>query len=118
MENIAKILPSIGALDEEITIQAATETRDSYGGKVETWANEETVFARVEYPSTGSKEKDSADQETSFLRVNFTVRYRGNLSAKKRVIYGTQICDILYIRPLGRQRYEVINCEMREESTV
>lgn len=119
MENLSKILPSIGAMDEEITIQSVTETRNASGEQVLTFAEYATVLARVKWPDAGTKETYSADQQTAFRKIVFEIRYDEtlNMRQKWRVLYrGVEICDIIGIGTLGRDRFTVLTCQMREET--
>lgn len=118
MENLSKILPSIGAMDEEITIQSYTESRNASGEQVLTFSDYVTTLARVQWPEAGMKETYSADQQTAFRRIVFWVRYDSAINEKMRVIYGgVNICDIIGIRTEGRYRFTIITCQMREETT-
>lgn len=117
MENIAKILPSIGAMDEEITIQSYTESRDASGQQVLTWATYATLLARVQWPEVGLKETYSADQQTAFRRLVIWVRYDSAIDEKMRIVYRSQYLDIIGKRVEGRDRYTVLTCQMRENET-
>lgn len=104
-------------MDEEITIQTYTESRDAAGGEVLTWSTYATLLARVKFPSTGMKETYSAGEQTSFGRVEFTVRYDPDINAKMRILYRQiEICDILNVDTVGRDRYNIITCQTREET--
>lgn len=103
-------------MDEEITIQSATVSRDASKQQVTTWGTYATVLARVQWPETGLKETYSADQQTAFRRVIFWVRYDSVIDEKMRVVYRSQILDILGKRVEGRDRYTVLTCQMREQS--
>ena len=119
MENLSKILPSIGAMDEEITIQKCTATRDASAQEVLTWSTYATVLARVKWPDSGIKETYSADQQTAFRKIVFEMRYDSTLDMRQkwRVLYRqVEICDILGIGTLGRDRFTVLTCQMREET--
>lgn len=119
MENLSKILPSIGAMDEEITIQTYTESRNASGEQVLTWETYATLLARVKWPDTGMKETYSADEQTAFRKIVFEIRYDPslNMGQKMRVLYRQiEICDIIGIGTLGRDRFTVLTCQMREET--
>ena len=103
-------------MDEEITIQSYTESRDAAGGEVLTWSTYATLLARVRWPVTGIKETYSAWQQTAFGRVEFTIRYDSAINEKMRIIYRGEYLDIISIDVLGRDRYNVITCQSREES--
>lgn len=108
-------------MDEEITIQTYTESRDAAGGEVLTWSTYATVLARVRWPVTGQKETYSAGQQTAFNQVEFTIRYDPSIpvmpNEKMRLLYRQiEICDIIGITELGRNRYLLISCQRREET--
>ncbi len=120
MENLSRILPSIGAMDEEITIQQCTATRDASAQEVLTWSTYATILARVKWPDSGMKETYSADQQTAFRKIVFEIRYDSalNMRQKWRVLYRqVEICDIIGIGTLGRDLFTVLTCQMREETT-
>jgi SPP1 family predicted phage head-tail adaptor len=119
MENLSKILPSIGAMDEEITIQSYTESRNASGEQVLTWSTYVTTLARVKWPDAGMKETYSADQQTAFRKIVFEIRYDPNLDMgqKRRLLYRQiEICDIIGVGTLGRDRFTVLTCQMKEET--
>ncbi len=118
MENLSKILPSIGAMDEEIRIRTYTTSRDAAAQEVLTWSTYATLLARVQWPEAGMKETYSADQQTAFRKVVFWIRYDASIHPKMIILYGPHICDILGIREEGRRRYTVITCQMRDSDTV
>lgn len=113
-------MPSIGAMDEPITIQTFSNSRNPSGEQVQTWSTYATILARVKWPDAGVKETYSANQQTAFRRIVFEIRYDANLNMgqKMRVIYRTnEICDIIGVSTLGRDRFTVLTCQMREETT-
>jgi SPP1 family predicted phage head-tail adaptor len=117
LENLSKILPSVGAMDEEITIQSFTASRDASGQQVLTFSDYVTTLARVKWPDAGLKETYSADQQTAFRKIVFEVRYDPEVNEKMRILYrNVQICDILGIGTLGRDRFMALTCQMREET--
>jgi SPP1 family predicted phage head-tail adaptor len=119
MENLSKILPSIGAMDEEITIQSFTESRNASGEQILTFSTYATVLARVKWPDAGMKETYSADQQTAFRKIVFEIRYDSTLDMRQkwRVLYRqVEIADIIGIGTLGRDRFNVLNCQLREET--
>lgn len=116
MENLSKILPSIGAMDEEITIQTYTASRDASAQELLSWSTYATLLARVQWPEAGLKETYSADQQTAFRKIVFWIRYDGDINEKMRILYEQiHICDILGIKIEGRKRYTVITCQLRQE---
>jgi len=104
-------------MDEEITIQSFTATRDASGQQVLTFSDYVTTLARVKWPDAGLKEIYSADQQTAFRKIVFELRYDPEVNEKMRILYrNVQICDILGIGTLGRDRFMALTCQMREET--
>lgn len=104
-------------MDEEITIQSFTASRDASGQQVLTFSDYVTTLARVKWPDAGLKETYSADQQTAFRKIVFEVRYDPEVNEKMRILYrNVQICDIAGIDTLGRDRFMSITCQMREET--
>lgn len=72
-----------GQLDQRVTLQNATVTRDTVGGPVETWADTVTVWAGVR-PLT-AKQVAQAQQVSADVRKAVTIRYRTGITAAMRV---------------------------------
>lgn len=72
-----------GDLDERVTLQTATLSKDAVGGPVETWADTITVWARVR-PLT-AKQVAQAQQVSADVRKAVTIRYRTGITAAVRV---------------------------------
>lgn len=90
-----------GRLDRRITIQTLTVTRDSYGGKVEAWADLATVWAAA-VPWRGS-EAVAADQVVALAEFRFQLRYRDDFDAKARIQFDGVAYDIIRIDEIGRR---------------
>lgn len=99
-------VPSAGHLDRRVTIQMVSLIEDPVGGRSETWAEGETVWAKFLPMSDGEKFRGGlvlAD------RLGwFTVRSSGITRAIKRgdrlVCDGTT-WDVVAIKEIGRQRF-------------
>ena len=72
-----------GDLDQRVTLQTATVTRDAVGGPVETWADTVTVWARVR-PLT-ARQVAQAQQVSADVRKSVTIRWRDGVTAAMRV---------------------------------
>lgn len=113
---VARTIRDVGDMDERITIQEKTDTVDVSGGMVETWdAIDEEEWSTVEYAKTGSDEENPNGLEYSTARLLITIRYRGDVTVKNRVLHGTKIYDIERVATLGRDSYEVLTCVDRGE---
>lgn len=115
-DNLAQQLPSVASMDKRVTIQTLTTTRSASGGEVATWVDYRTDWAQVEYPITGNDEAVIGDQQTVIYRAKITMRYRGDVTEKMRIVYdidgtNTDTFDILFKQILGRRKFEVFTCE-------
>jgi SPP1 family predicted phage head-tail adaptor len=117
MENLERILP-IASLDELVTIEQASETRNAYGEVVKTWATLATVWAKVEDTTGvgGNKEAFSSEKPTAFSRLKITIRYRGDINPGMRIVTTAgEVLDIVHVaEPWGRKRFELITADLRQ----
>jgi SPP1 family predicted phage head-tail adaptor len=114
VENIAKILPDIAALDERIELQSFTTAADSYGGLTKTWATYATAWARIEYSATTSGEDYANHVNLSVLRIGFTCRWRDGVTVKDRVKYNDEYYDIVKIETMGRRKFLKITADRKQ----
>ena len=82
-----------GRLNRRITLQSATEVRDAYGQAVKTWADVATVWAEV-MPLSG-REREIASQTAAETNVKFRIRWRSDITADMRVVYGGRNYEIV-----------------------
>jgi SPP1 family predicted phage head-tail adaptor len=81
-----------------VTIQVSTNTRNTEGGDVETWADSATVWASVS-PIT-------AMQQMKFKSVNVDathlIKFRGYVSVVEtnRIVFGARIFEVLTVEDL------------------
>jgi head-tail adaptor len=91
----------VGKLDRRITIESLTESRDDFGGVVETWATLATRWAGVETAGGARGSGDEgydAGQKLDYNSIFFTLR-RDNttklINAKSyRIVYDGDTYDI------------------------
>lgn len=96
----------IGAKDQQIIIQAVTETRTTSGQVTQSWAEYATVWAAVKYSLTHSDEQVRADRQTAYQLVQFTTAYDPNITEKHRVSYNGVIYEITGIS-ITPDRYDM-----------
>ena len=87
----------VGAMREQITIQAVTESRSASGHVTESWATYATVWCSVKYALTYSDEKELAERKTAIGTVQFTTRYDSGITEKHRISYNSVVYDIMAI---------------------
>lgn len=120
MENLSKLLPDIGAMDELIDIRQTTRTADATGGWVDTWSDLATgVWARVEYLAQSDEGMRGEEQQiVAYRRIRFTFRsFFDTLNEQMRIVYDGDEYDILSISKLGRNRFLVVEAEKRDNET-
>lgn len=108
------VVDDVGQLDERVTILVQTETANNYGELVKTWdAIDGEEWAKVDFPTTGNEEGYAGPQEYDNRRIEVTVMYRGDVTTKNRLIYEAEEYDIVHVKPLGRDLFEVYTCIRR-----
>lgn len=103
-----------GKLDRRITLQALTKTRGTEGGFVETWAEVTTLWGEVLQPSAGVEARQ-AETDRSNIRRQFRIRYYPGISeTTHRVVYDSQIYNLIHASEEGRKAYHLLTCEFTE----
>jgi SPP1 family predicted phage head-tail adaptor len=98
-----------GYLDQRITLQARSASRDAMGGEVVTWADVATVWAAAE-PLRG-REYFAAQQVQAETQIRFRIRYRAGIVLTMRVLWRAQPYDIqAVIDPYGRKTSLELMC--------
>lgn len=104
----------VGTLDRQVVLRDYTESTNDYGEETISWSDLATVWARVEYPKTGTDERESAAQPTAFQTIYFTIRYRSDVEPKMRIQYGSDELDIIAVSEIGRRAFTVIEAQKRQ----
>ncbi len=98
-----------GKLNNKIIIESKTETIDSVGDSIETWATFATVWAEVKTQS--GREFQSAREQHSELTHIVTLRYLSGATSKMRVNNGGDYYNILSVfDPSTRKREMKLYC--------
>lgn len=87
---------SAGGLNRRVSIEAYTGARDSIGQPTKTPVVLATVWARIE-PLFGYELKEG-DRVVSDVSHRVTIRYRPDVTAKMRVVFGSRVFDITAVR--------------------
>lgn len=99
-----------GELDQRVTLQTATVTRDAVGGPAEAWADTVTVWAKVR-PLTG-KQIAQAQQVSADVSTAVTIRWRSGVTAAMRLKFAdNSTAKIHWIEEHRREGRLVIVCE-------
>ena len=96
-----------GLLDRSITLEQATERRDSRGGVTLTWDPTATVWASAK--PVPANEGYSSEQLREVQMIDFTLR-RLDVTTAWRVLYKNQAFDILSVVEIGRGEGLTLRC--------
>lgn len=83
----------IGEMDRRIQLQTYTETTNTFGERIETYAAVATLWAKVEYLGTEGIEAERSGRQTWQPKINFTIRNRA-ITERVRVIFDGRTFDI------------------------
>ena len=91
-----------GDLVDPISIETATDGKDTSGTPTLSWSEWKAVNALVQW--IRGSEKKRITKETAFTRVNFTIRRLEGLDTKKRIVFDGNIFNILGILEIDENR--------------
>lgn len=99
-----------GKLRNRVEIQAVTETVDSYGQPVKTWATVDKRWAAIE-DSTG-REFERAKQFAADMTHLVRMRFYDGLTQQHRIKFGSRIFGIESVNDMDqRNREHVLSCK-------
>jgi SPP1 family predicted phage head-tail adaptor len=107
-------IPSIGELDRRIELQHNTPSgSNDYNEPIEVWATYDEVWAMLEFHR--STESEASAREFADFGAYFTVRYRTDVLAEDRIVYESNIYEIIgRPRELGRRQYLKVQARLIE----
>lgn len=101
-----------GRLRERVAIQAETVTQNTSGEEIPTWATETTVWAQVLPGSISERFSNAAGQRASEITHTVRMRFRTDITPKKRFLWETRILEILgQMDPNGKRETLVVMCK-------
>lgn len=99
-----------GELNERVTVQRRSSTRDAIGGQIEIWQVRTTVWAKVQPMSAGEQYRRQQIQAKADWKV--TVRYNGDIVPTDRLSWRGRTFEIKGIlNPDMRRRFLDLACE-------
>jgi SPP1 family predicted phage head-tail adaptor len=101
----------IGALNRRLILQAPVEVADGMGGVVRDYDAVATLWGSVT-PLSGRPDV-AANSLGAHLNFRIVIRFRGDVTARHRLIDGAHIYRIVAVRELGR-RFLEIDAEERD----
>lgn len=102
-----------GTLDRRVTLQAVTETQDSFGQPIKTWSDTATVWANKR-PLRGD-ERVANQQLKAVVDTIWRIRHRTDVTPKSRLLEGSRVHDIQAVLELGRSEGLELYTQVRAE---
>ena len=96
-----------GKLDQRVTIQRASATRDAYGAEALTWSEVATVPAQVR--ERGGREPLLADRPVMVVAFEVTIRAGFNVTHQDRLVWETLTLQVETATPLPRG-FQTLRC--------
>ena len=81
-----------GTMNRRVALQSATRAADAAGQMVPTWTTVATVWAEIE--TTAGSERMAIAQQVATCSHRVRIRYRADVTAGWRLMYGSRILDI------------------------
>ena len=103
-----------GELDRRVDLKTKTVTRDSWNHPEVAYVTLDTVWAKKLERLAG--EKIGENQLVSSNRVEWTIRYRNDISADSYIEYDSQKYWITATREIGRKELLLIFTELRDNA--
>lgn len=94
-----------GKLRHRIQLQQPSVTRDAFQGAVDSFTTVAEVSAQVE--PLGGQELFNAQAVLAESTHRVTVRYRADVAADWRVLYGSRVLNIGSVNDVGERRREL-----------
>lgn len=99
-------------LKNRIQIQALTQTQDSQGGMVDSWATAYTVWAKIMNLSGNEKRLTNHGGNNAEARTEFTVRYNAGITTNHRISYNGKLYNIKHVNDYNENhRFMILTCD-------
>lgn len=98
-----------GKLRERVTVQQATQTRNSLGEAVLSWADWQTVWASVE--GVSAREALEAGKQEVTITHRVRMRYLTGLTQNMRLSWRDRTLNIVNLLEYGNRTEHVAICE-------
>jgi SPP1 family predicted phage head-tail adaptor len=106
--------PKIGELNRRITLQNLTQTKDSEGGLVDTWADFATnIWASIDNYSGNEPSITKYGGLVGVARVLFKMRYIAGVNSIMRVVYDNKYYAIKHVSNWKeKNKWLYLDCEI------
>lgn len=96
-----------GEMRKKVAVQKYTKTRGAQGGYIQSWATENSVWAKINPIS--AKERTDADQTNAVLSHRITMRfYSPGITAKDRILWNSRTFYITSVVNPGERGCDTI----------
>lgn len=95
-------LTTIGTMRHRLVLQSPTDTVDSFGQPIRSWATYTTVWAQV--IAQGGTEVQQAGQLSGLVTYQVVIRTLSTVAMTHRMIWGTKTLNIQSVIPLDGER--------------
>ena len=102
---------TIGEMDRRVQLYNYTETTNTYGERMQSFALTATVWAKVEYLGSEGIEAERAGREAAQMKVNFTIRKRADISVRSRVVFDGATYDVEGIATSQDKQFTVLRTQ-------
>lgn len=103
-----------GRLRFAVLIQSSTDSTNSLGEPVESWATVSGGSVQADIEPISGREYQAVQQIAAETTHKVTIRYLSGITPKYRVLYGSRVFDILAVRDLEeRGRVTELLCRER-----
>ena len=103
-----------GRRDRRIILQVCTETQDSEGFPVKSWATLATVWAAVKF--VRGDEKFLNSEKYAEVEVLFTITWRSDVTPKNRISHDGRTWEIMGVVPVEFQGKRKAELEIRAKA--
>ena len=93
-----------GLLNKRVTIESATETRDSFGEPDKIWSTFATRWASIQYEE--GREFFAAGADRTERPALIRMRHTSGITEKMRVVHGSTVFQILAVENVGERGEE------------
>jgi len=99
----------VGKLRERVTVQQASETRNTLGETLQTWSTYSTIWASVE--GVSSRESLLAGQQQISISHRVRMRWLDGLTQNMRLRWRNRTLDIISILERDNRREHELLCQ-------
>ena len=104
-----------GKLDRRLVLQVRVVSKDATGSRVETWADEASIWG--EYVTHKGAVSELSDAEKSQDTQQFRIRHRTIAASTHRILYQSRFYTIRSITEEGRQNMLLLDTVATQSAT-